>query len=144
MTTKVAAYQKADITGKTQLDLVVQVYDGAIAAYRAAGEAYRKSDNNSGYEHMERAKRFVTHLYTTLDMDKGGEIADQLSKLYAFVINQTNLAQATKDLTQIDDNISILNNLRSGWMGLKDQAAQQGKMERAQSPADVAEFTTSA
>lgn len=144
MTTRVAAYQKADITGKTQLDLVVQVYDGAIAAYRAAGEAYCKSDNNSGYEHMERAKRFVTHLYTTLDMDKGGEIADQLSKLYAFVINQTNLAQATKDLSQIDDNISILNNLRSGWMGLKDQAAQQGKMERAQSPAEVAEFTTSA
>lgn len=144
MTTKVAAYQKADIIGKTQLDLVVQVYDGAIAAYRAAGEAYSKSDNNSGYEHMERAKRFVTHLYTTLDMDKGGEIADQLSKLYAFVISQTNLAQATKDLTQIDDNISILNNLRSGWMGLKEQAVQQGKMERAQSPVDVAEFTTSA
>lgn len=125
MDNHLTAYKQADILGKSQLDLVIRVYDGAIDAYRAARRAYEKEDNGQGYEQLQKARRFVTHLYTTLDMEKGGEIADQLSRLYAFLLNQTNVIEATKDLKQIDDNISILDNLRSGWMGLKEQQAAE-------------------
>jgi flagellar protein FliS len=82
---------------------------------------YSKNDLNGGYEKMERAKKFLTHLYTTLDPDNGGEIAERLGKIYAFVLSQTDIAQATKDLQIIDDNISVLKNVREGWQGLKDQ-----------------------
>ena len=121
MTKEVNAYQKTAILGKSQLELIIQVYDGAIAAFRDAKKAYGDGDNEKGYQQLEKAKRFVTHLYTTLDPEKGGEIAERLAKLYAFVINQTNVVQATKDLSQIDDNITVLQNLRLGWMGLKEQ-----------------------
>lgn len=126
------AYKQADILGKSQIDLVIQVYEGAIDAYRAAREAYENQNTDQGYDHLQKARRFITHLYTTLDMEKGGEIADQLSRLYAFLINQTNVIEATKDLNQIDDNISILDNLRSGWVGLKEQQSEK-KAETAQS-----------
>lgn len=121
MTADLTEYQKSDILGKSQIELVIQVYDGAITAFKAASEAYKNDDNTRGYEHLEKAKRFVTHLYTTLDVEKGGEIADRLGKLYAFVINETNAVVATKDLDQIDDNITILSNLRSAWVELKDR-----------------------
>lgn len=119
-----AAYKQSDILGKSQLDLVIKVYDGAIEAYKSARKAYEAENNNDGYEQLQRAKRFVTHLYTTLDMEKGGEIAGQLSRIYAFVLNQTNVVEATKDLKQIDDNVNILDNLRQGWLGLKEQEGQ--------------------
>jgi flagellar protein FliS len=128
----VNAYQKSEILGKSQLDLILMVYDGALSAYRAASKAYHDGDNKKGYDELEKAKRFVTHLYTTLDSEKGGEIAEQLGKLYAFVINQTNVVEGTKELKLIDDNINVLNNLRQGWLGLKQQqTGQEGKGEKA-------------
>ncbi len=118
------SYETVDTLGKSQVELVIKVYDGAIAAYRAAAECYRKEENQTGYEHLEKAKTFVVHLYTTLDNEQGGEIAENLGKLYSFIVNQTNVVEATKDLSDIDDVISVLTNLRAGWSELKQQEAK--------------------
>lgn len=138
------AYKQTDILGKNQLDLVIKVYDGAIEAFRSARKAYEEDNNNDGYEQLQRAKRFVTHLYTTLDMEKGGEIATQLSRIYAFVLNQTNVVEATKDLKQIDDNVNILDNLRQGWLGLKEQSEPAEESEQAQAPEAEKSLATTA
>ncbi len=114
-------YQQIDTMGKSQLDLILQVYDGAIASYNTARECYKNEDFQSGYEQLEKAKRFITHLYTTLDLARGGEIAENLGKLYAFLINQTNLAAATKDMTVLTGNLKILGKLREGWSGIKEK-----------------------
>ena len=115
------AYKSTSTLGLSQIDLILKVYDGAITAFKEAAQLYSKNDLNGGYEKMERAKKFITHLYTTLDPEKGGEVAERLGKIYAFVLSQTDVAQATKDLKIIDDNISVLDNVRQGWQGLKDQ-----------------------
>lgn len=127
MERKVSAYQKSDVLGKSPLDLIIQVYDGAIGEFKTSLEAYQNNKNNDGYTHMEKAKRFLTYLYVSLDMEKGGEIATNLSKLYAFMINQINIIEGTKDLKRINDNIDILQNLKSGWLSLKNQ--QKDKKE---------------
>ncbi|HUV30198.1 MAG TPA: flagellar export chaperone FliS [Acidobacteriota bacterium] len=120
------AYRRTDTMGKSQLDLIVQVYDGAVSAYTAAVESYEANDLQQGHEHLEHARRFVTHLYTTLDFERGGEIAERLGALYAFLINQTDLVQATKDLSVIHSNIKILKNIREGWVGIRDQVPGAG------------------
>ena len=142
---KVKAYQTTDTLGKSQLDLIIKVYDGAMTAYKQAGVAFEKEDFSKGREELDKAKKFVTHLYTTLDMEKGGDIAQQLSQLYAFVVNQTNIIDATKDLKQIDDIIGILDNLRQGWVELKQQGVEkpQTQEQEAHPQQQTATFTTS-
>lgn len=125
MDRRLNTYRTAETEGKSQLDLVIQVYDGAIAAFKSAAEHYREKENDRGYEQLERARRFVTHLYTTLDAEKGGDISEQLARLYAYVINNVNVLEATKDLDFIDDNVTILSNLRDGWIGLREQNGQR-------------------
>ena len=139
------AYESTSTLGLSQLELILKVYDGAIAAFTEAAELYSKNDLNAGYEKMERAKKFVTHLYTTLDPDNGGEIAERLGKIYAFMLSQTDIVQATKDLQIIDDNISVLKNIREGWQGLKEQQ-KNGAGNKAESGSNGAkpEFVTSA
>ena len=122
MNNKIGTYRRIDTMGKSQLDLILQVYDGAIAAYDSARERYQKQDFQGGYEQLERAKRFLTHLYTTLDLENGGEVGENLGKLYAFLINQTDLVVATKDITVLTSNIKVLNNLREGWAGIRGQS----------------------
>jgi flagellar secretion chaperone FliS len=121
---KLNTYQQIETSTKSQLDLILKVYDGAIKEFKDASESYKKEEYNKGYEHLEKSRKFLTHLYSTLDMDKGGEVAENLGKLYVFMINQVNVAEATKDLKLIDENINILNNIRSGWKGLKDEETQ--------------------
>jgi flagellin-specific chaperone FliS len=70
---KLSTYRTIDTLGKSQVDLILQVYDGAIAAFRAAAEHYVSGELQGGYEQLERARKLLVHLYTTLDQGKGGE-----------------------------------------------------------------------
>ena len=146
MNSKANAYQQADILGRSQLDLIIRVYDGIIKAFSDARAAFERADNATAYEQLERAKKFLTHLYTTLDTERGGEIAEQLGEMYAFVINEVNVIEAVKDPARIDDNMTIVNNLRMGWVDLKNQLANQSRKEPAEAilASAGAGFTTSA
>ena len=140
---KVSTYRAVETSSKSQIDLILQVYDGALAAYRQASTHYGKQENDEGYEQLQRAKRFITHLYTTLNNDEGGVIATNLGKIYAYLIAQISLIEATKDLAVIDDNISILNELRQGWQGLKEQGTED-QVEPAVPAVSPGQFTETA
>ena len=145
MNSKIKTYDNINTLGMSQLDLVIKVYEGAISSFKVAAELYKAGNSMKGHEQLEKSKRFITHLYTTLDPEKGGEIAEKLGKIYAFLLNQTNLAQATKELKIIDDNITILSNIRDGWLYLKKQ--QKGEMPAGAAAHDSGapkKFSTSA
>lgn len=118
-------YQQIETSSKTQLDLILKVYDGAIKSFKDASDHYQNEKFNEGYEQLEKSRKFLTHLYTTLDMDKGGAVAQNLGQLYVYMINQVNVAEATKDIKLINENIEILNNIRSGWKSLKDDEIKE-------------------
>ena len=147
MARNVTEYQRNDTLGKSQLDLVIKVYDGTIDSLKKAKDSYADNNIPKGYEALQKAKKFLTHLYTTLDLEKGGIIAEQLSKLYVFILTQIDVIEATKDLKKIDDNIKILNNLRSGWVGIKQQGTEDKQTVQAKEEPVIAggrTFITSA
>ena len=113
-----------DTLGKSNVELVVKVYDGAIVNIRNAIDHYKESKNSQGYEFLEKAKKFIVHLYTTLDEDKGGEIAKYLGELYAFLIEQINFAQSTGDCSKLNDSIIVLGNIREAWVELAEKAKE--------------------
>ena len=118
---KIAAYRHADTMGKSQIDLILMVYDGAIKAMKTAADHYRNDNNDAGYEQLQQAKRFVTHLYTTLDIEKGGEVAKNLSKMYVWVISHLFVVEAGKDMDELEAIIKVLDNLRFAWAEIKEQ-----------------------
>lgn len=118
-------YRQIDTSGKSQIDLLLQVYTGALQALAAGREAYANQDNQIGYEQLEKARKFIVHLYTTLDFEQGGEVAANLGNLYAFAMNQIDLIQGTKNLAALDSCMTVLQNLRQGWDDLKRQSKPQ-------------------
>ncbi len=121
MDAKVESYRTTETLGKSQLELILQVYDGAIKAFKTAREHYQNNNNDDGYEQIQKARKFVTHLFTTLNTEKGGDIAHNLGKLYTVILCQIDTIEASKDLALIDNNVQLLSNLREGWVGLRDQ-----------------------
>jgi flagellin-specific chaperone FliS len=87
----------------------------------------------------------IVSLHTEPNTEAVGEIAENLDKLYALIINQTNMAEATKDLSMIDDNISVLDSVRLDWLELKRQETEAAQEAPQRSPAGgTGRFTESA
>lgn len=131
------AYNRTETMGKSQLDLILQVYDGAIKTYTQARDNYSNSDNNAGFESLEKAQRFVTHLFTTLDHENGGEVAENLGRMYAYIINETEGIKGTKDTAKLSAIIKMLGNIRAGWAGLRNSDVARQQEPSGQSPAAV-------
>ena len=139
MDTKLGSYRTTDILGKSQVELILEVYDGGIKAFKSAREHYQNENNNDGYEELQKARKFITHLFTTLNVEKGGDIAHNLGKLYTVMLCQIDIIEASKDIALIDNNILLLTNLRDGWVGLRDQQTQTAS---AQPTASVEHINT--
>lgn len=121
---RIAAYRTADTMGKSQVDLILTVYDGAISSLRAAAKHFSDGETDQGYEELLKVKKFVTHLYSTLDQEKGGEVVENLGKLYVWVLSQLYVLEAAKDPELFESTLTVLTNLRSGWADLKSQLSQ--------------------
>ncbi|MFH2037513.1 MAG: flagellar export chaperone FliS [Candidatus Zixiibacteriota bacterium] len=123
-------YQTVETLSATQLELVIKVYDGAISNFKQAKECYQKEKIQAGHDALEKAKKFIVHLYTTLDEEKGGDIAEKLSQLYAYAIEQIHFVQATKDCDRIQEVVDIFDNIREGWAELNKRSKNDNAVEK--------------
>ncbi len=133
MNQALSTYQKMQISGMSQKDLIVMLYSGAVKFLSQARQNLKDGTVADFTDAIERAHRIIYHLYTTLDFEQGGEIARRLGALYTFVIGQLYIVNSTKNENIISDLLVILNNLKEGWQGLeiksiKNPAARTGVM----------------
>ncbi len=126
MNKQLATYQRAQVNGASQRDLIVMCYKGGIKYLIESRQKLEAGDINGFSELIEKAHRVIVHLYTTLDMEKGGEIAEKLAELYAFLINQIYLLNATKSTELFDGIIKVMTTLKEGWEGIDVRTLQGG------------------
>ena len=122
MDRNVISYQKAQFEGLSQRDLIVMCYKGTVKYLNDARQRLESGDGEGFSDQIEKAHRVIFHLYTTLDMQQGGEIAQKLADIYAYLINQIYLLNATKNLDIVDGINRIMNTLKEGWEGIDPKA----------------------
>jgi flagellar protein FliS len=110
-----ATYRTTQVQASSPLERIVLLYDGAIRFMDAAKEAIDRRDIRARRDAISRALSIVGELKSTLDMERGGDIAQQLDRLYSFV--QTRLLDAARlqRAQPIDEGRAILDSLRDGW-----------------------------
>jgi len=96
----------------------VMLYNGALKFLDQAESRLEEKNVDQFADMIERTHRIVYHLYTTLNFDEGGEIADKLGALYSFIISQLYILNSTKDRKLMDEIRSILIVLRDGWQNI--------------------------
>lgn len=110
-----AAYKQVAVTSRSPLELVVMLYDGAIASLAGAREAIVVRDLFVKRDRLAHALAILDHLQSTLDMAGGGEIAANLDRLYGYATMQIVESSRTLDPAGIDEAIRILSGLRDAW-----------------------------
>ena len=103
--------------GASPLQIVVMMYDGALASMRAARIAAAKGDTAAQTQFLTKAEVIVASLIGCLEDE--GEMAETLGQLYAFVLNELSAAGVRNDMTRVQRCERVMSDLRETWLALE-------------------------
>lgn len=111
-------YRQTQVQSRTPLELVVMLYDGALKFLYQARLAVEQGDIAARRDASARALTIVSELQSTLNMEQGGEIAERLDELYAYVTARILQAAAANAVGPLDDASRVLATLRESWLAV--------------------------
>jgi flagellar protein FliS len=119
-------YLQTQVRSRTPLELVVMLYDGALRATAAACDAMSRRDIPARRTALSQAMAILSELQSTLDMERGGDIAEQLDRLYTWMTSQLIEATVKQDPAPIHGVRRTLEVLRDGWQQIAAGQAAPG------------------
>lgn len=109
------AYTEAAVLSATAEQLVVMLYDGAIRFMQQGAVALDAGQKSTARARLYRAEAIINELNQTLDMEIGGEFAQNLRSLYLFSKQQIMEAMIEGDAEKIRQIMALLRDLRGAW-----------------------------
>lgn len=122
---KLKAYQDVNNQSALYADphrLIQMLMDGFLTRVAAGRHALASKDYDAKGRELGRAVSILNGLRDTLDRDKGGEIAGNLDELYAYMQQQLLEASVSGRLETLDHVSGLMQELKSGWDGVRDTA----------------------
>lgn len=113
--TGVQSYRKISVITSDPGKLILMCYEGAIDQLKIAKQKYIEKDYESKCKALTKAMNFIDELLCSLDFEKGGAIAKNLSALYNYMNRRILQADASRNIDGIDEVIGILSELLSAW-----------------------------
>jgi flagellar secretion chaperone FliS len=108
-------YLQTRVQSSQPLELVVMLYDAALRSAATAREASIKKDFFARRAAVSKMLAIVSELQNMLDMERGGQIAADLDRLYTWMTEQLIQATIKPDTRVIDELRRVLEILRDGW-----------------------------
>ena len=108
------AYKDTEIQTANQGKLIVMLYDGAIRFLKIAQENLNPRTYDVANTNIIKAQDIITELMLSLNME-GGEVAQNLFNLYAYMKKRLLEANMAKDRAIIDEVIKLIEPLKGAW-----------------------------
>lgn len=120
------------VNSASPIQLVILLYDGAIAALAAAKGQMQQNKFAEKGRLITKSIDIIEGLRTVLDFDKGGEISANLNDLYEYMKHRLTIANLKNDTDGPSEVMRLLNELRSSWATLdeRERAAAVAEMAR--------------
>jgi flagellar protein FliS len=111
-------YKQTAVTTQNKGRLIVMLYDGAIKFLRQAIRDLEVNDYEAKGRNIGKAQDIIIELNTVLDMDAGGEVAQNLRGLYNFMSRHLSQANVKRDPQMLREVISLLEELNQSWRAI--------------------------
>ncbi|KAA0258052.1 flagellar export chaperone FliS [Deferribacter autotrophicus] len=131
MKNPIKTYLRNEIEGATKGKLVLLLYDGAIKYMKMACKYIDEKNIPEAHSNIIKAENIIYELMSTLNMEAGGEIAENLLRLYDFMVYQLVMANKDKDKSKIESVIKLMLVLREGWKQIVEQEEKK-KLEEGE------------
>lgn len=129
-----ARYQQTSVETATPTRLVVMLFDGAIRFLQQAQPAMQARQLDVQSRQIGKAQSILAHLRSTLDFERGGEVAPALDTCYAACYQCLNDANLHDRADLLQQAIDALRELREAWT----EVDRQCQAHKAVSPAERA------
>jgi flagellar protein FliS len=110
----IAAYQQTTFATQSKGRLIVMLYDGAIRFMKLAIKELEAGDFQAKGRYINRAQDVISELNAVLDTDGGGEIAQNLRKLYLFMNRRLSQANSARDPEMVREVMTLMDELAQG------------------------------
>ncbi len=122
----VSQYQKVQVMTSDGVRLIIMLYEGIINFNNCAKKAIAENDIEGRSNYLNRSLDIITELTNALNMDEGGQIAENLKRLYDFSVYALTNANRTNDPGSIDEVNRIFSELKAGWEGIASSEKGRG------------------
>lgn len=127
--TGINAYKKGglkqDVASADPHKLTLMLLQGALDKMAYAKGCIERKDLAGRSEHLSRATAIIINLRDTLDMQAGGEVAENLFALYDFMVERLTDANIQNSLKIVDEVIALLSPIRDAWLQIPESAKQE-------------------
>ncbi|MEM7243692.1 MAG: flagellar export chaperone FliS [Acidobacteriota bacterium] len=110
-----STYASANMKTASGLHLVVQAYRLTLDHLHAARDAMAAGRLGEKGERVGKAMHAIMELRSVLDKEQGGEVAEQLERLYVYFIHVLTEANIANDLDQLDGAVALWSELMEAW-----------------------------
>jgi flagellar secretion chaperone FliS len=136
-----AAYQQVAVQGGVATadphSLVQMLLDATLERINTARNCIAQGDRVRKAKLLHSCVTLVAELRGSLDMIRGGALAQNLSDLYEYIARRLLLANAQDDVAALTESLSLLGEIREAWVAIGPQVREQsasGGVQRAAEP----------
>lgn len=108
-------YKKNQVETATPEEVLILLYNGAIQYLNKAKIGIEQNDNEIINKNIMACEKIILEFMNTLDMENGGEVAQNLHRLYDYFYRTLVSANLNKDMAKVDEVLKHLKNLRETW-----------------------------
>lgn len=108
-------YVETSVIEATPYKLVKLLYEAAIKNIGVVKVFVERKDYAKKAEHVNKVISILHGLKGGLDLEAGGEVAENLWNLYDYLVRRTFEASAKNDLALFDEVTSLLKDLNEAW-----------------------------
>ena len=102
--------------------LVTMLYDRLLQAIGRARTQLQQGDNLAlVHDELVLGQRILMELRVTLDTERGGELASNLSRLYDYCAEQLVEANMAKVPEHLDNAESVVREIRDAWVAAANE-----------------------
>lgn len=117
-------YQKVDVEGRiagaSPHGLVTLLLEGVQKNLALAKGAMERQDIAGKGNAISKAIRIIDNLRASLDVEKGGEVAANLSGLYSYMERRLMKANMESNPGLLDEVYGLVQQIRSAWDAIPD------------------------
>ncbi|MES3034824.1 MAG: flagellar export chaperone FliS [Gemmatimonadota bacterium] len=123
---RASQYRELQVMSASPARLTVLLFEHLEVVMRRAQTAIRNEQVELRVENLGRAREIVSELLSTLDLDKGGAIALDLSMLYGFLLGELVDVGMRRDAIRLGRLIGIVNTLSGAFSDAARQVDEAG------------------
>ena len=118
MTPDISKYLTQEVMTASPAKLVSMLYDKVALSLKEAIAAIEAGEVEARWRANARAMEILSHMWSTLDVEKGGEIAQNLESLFSFMLARLPEVDFQNDPEPAREVIELLEPLRESWREL--------------------------